>query len=315
MALLSNGTVMTWGDNRLGELGNGTAGEPSDIPVPVSDLGEVKGISAGGSHDLAYSEPLPIVTGVSPATGSSAGGTEVTIAGSNFEGATSVKFGANSATKFTVRSSDSIIAVSPAGAVGAVNVTVTTPTGVSATGGDDRFSYVPPPTVTKLSAKDGPATGGTPVTITGSNFEEATSVRFGATKAKSFTVLSSTSIAAESPAGAGTVDVTVTTPGGTSAISKHDEFEFTPAVESVAPDSGSTAGRTSVTITGAGFALGTGATTFKFGSKKATEVDCTSNTSCTLVTPANRAGTVAVTAEVGKLKSPGNPPGDQFTYE
>jgi hypothetical protein len=111
------------------------------------------------------------------------------------------------------------------------------------------------------------------------------------------------------------VEVTVTTPGGTSASSKHDQFEFKPAVEGLAPDRGSKAGGTSVTISGDGFAVGEGATTFKFGSKQATEVDCESTTSCTLVAPANKAGSVEVTAEVGKLKSPHNPPGDQFTYE
>ena len=51
------------------------------------------------------------------------------------------------------------------------------------------------------------------MTITGTNFTGATAVKFGATNAASFTVNSATSITATSPAGSGTVDVTVTTVG------------------------------------------------------------------------------------------------------
>ncbi|MGD0452381.1 MAG: IPT/TIG domain-containing protein [Solirubrobacteraceae bacterium] len=316
LALLSDGTVATWGEDKYGELGNGTSGEPSDVPVAVSALGEVRGIVAGGSHDLAYTEPIPTVTAINPATGGAAGGTSVTIAGSNFEEVASVRFGASSATHFTVNSPTSITAVSPAGTVGTtVNVTVTTPAGTSATVLADRFSYVPAPTVASLSSKGGPGAGGTSVTITGSSFEAVTAVSFGASSAAHFTVNSPTSITAVSPAGAGTVDVTVTAAGGTSAISKHDRFGYTPAVEGVAPGSGPVAGGTSVTITGAGFAVGAGTTTFKFGSKRATAVNCASSTSCTAIAPANNAGTAQVTAAVGKLKSAANPPGDQFTYE
>jgi alpha-tubulin suppressor-like RCC1 family protein len=316
LALLGGGTLMAWGEDRYGELGDGSAGEPSDVPVAVTGLGEVAGIEAGGYHDLVYSEPIPSVSSVSPPTGAEAGGTTVTITGANFEGVTAVRFGASSATRFTVHSPTSITAVSPPGSVGTVNVTVSDPAGTSPPVTADRFSYLPPPTVSKLSAKKGPGAGGTPLTITGTNFTEATAVRFGSTNAKSFTVHSSTSILAESPAGAGTVEVTVTAPGGTSASAKHDVFEYTPAVEGVTPDRGSKAGGESVTITGAGFALGTAATAFKFGSKQATEVNCTSNTTCTLTTPAaKKAGTVTVIATVGKPKSPSNPPGDQFTYE
>jgi alpha-tubulin suppressor-like RCC1 family protein len=315
MALLGNGTVMTWGEDKFGELGDGSAGEASDVPVAVAALSEASGIAAGGDHDLAYSEPIPTVTAVSPKTGSSEGGTPVTITGTNLEGATSVHFGANSAITFTVDSPTSITAVSPAGALGTVNVTVTAAAGTSPTVPADRFSYVPPPTVKKLSVKRATSLGGTTVTITGTRFEEVTAVSFGASGAREFTVDSPTSITAVSPAGAGTVNVTVTTAGGSSPTVKGDEFGFIPVIESVAPGSGATEGGTSVTITGAGFAVGVGTTTFKFKSKLATEVDCTTATSCTAVSPANKAGTVEVIAEVGKLKSAANPPGDSFTYE
>ncbi len=315
MALLGSGAVMTWGEDKFGELGDGVAGEPSDVPVAVTALLEAKAIAAGGSHDLALSEPIPTVTAVSPTVGAGEGGTTVKVTGTNFEDVTSVHFGANSATKFTIDSPTTITAVSPAGALGTVDVTVTVPAGTSPTGPADRFSYVAPPTVKKLSAKKGPGAGGTTVTITGTRFEGITAVRFGASEAREYTVSSPTSITAVSPPGAGAVDVTVTGPGGASVAVKGDKFEFVPAVEGVAPDSGPASGGTSVTITGAGFAVGVNTTAFKFKSKLATEVNCASETSCTAVTPEYKAGTVDVVAEVGKLKSAANPPGDRFTYE
>ena len=109
-------------------------------------------------------------------------------------------------------------------------------------------------------------TGGTTVTITGTVFTGATAVMFGSTAATSYVVNSATSITAVSPAGsAGTVDVTVTTPGGTSAISAADKFTYLaiPTVTGITPAAGPVAGGTTVTVTGTGF---TGATVVKFGS-------------------------------------------------
>lgn len=74
-----------------------------------------------------------------------------------------------------------------------------------------------PPAITGLSPATGPAAGGTPVTISGTGFTGATSVTFGGTAATSVTVVSANSITCTSPAhAAGTVDVVVTTPKGTS---------------------------------------------------------------------------------------------------
>ena len=86
-------------------------------------------------------EATPTVTGISPASGPAAGGTVVTITGTNFTGATSVSFGGASAS-FTVNSATSIIATSPAG-TGTVDVVVTNSSGSSATSAADRFTYIP----------------------------------------------------------------------------------------------------------------------------------------------------------------------------
>ena len=80
--------------------------------------------------------------------------------------------------------------------------------------------------VTAVTPSGGPATGGTQVTITGAGFGGVTAVHFGPAAAPAFTVVSGTAITATAPAGRGTVDVTVTTRGGTSAITAADEFTY-----------------------------------------------------------------------------------------
>jgi hypothetical protein len=273
------------------------------------------GTSATKLADQFTYVPPPTVTGVSPSSGPRAGGTSVSVTGTNFTGATAVKFGSAKAKSFTVNSESSITAVSAAGTVGTVDLTVTTPGGTSATGAADQFSYLPPPTVTSVSPKEGPVAGGTEVTITGTNLSEAMAVKFGSAIATIFTVNLDGSITAASPAGpAGMVNVTVTTPNnGISAISTADRFNFVPIVIGMSPNTGSKAGGTSVTVSGSGFALGTSATIFKFGSTNATSVNCTSTTECIVVAPAHAVGKVDVKATVNKVSSP-KEPADQFTY-
>lgn len=97
------------------------------------------------------------------------------------------------------------------------------------------FTSAHPPTVTAVAPATGPTTGGTSVTITGSNFDGASAVKFGSLNATSYTVNSATSITAISPAATATgkVGVTVTSPGGsvaggTSASTEYDVFKYEP---------------------------------------------------------------------------------------
>jgi hypothetical protein len=86
------------------------------------------------------------------------------------------------------------------------------------------------PTVTSISPNNGPAAGGTSVTIKGTGFTFFSStVKFAGVAAGSVTVNSETSITASSPAGSGLVNVTVTTPNGTSASPPADQFAYDPA--------------------------------------------------------------------------------------
>jgi hypothetical protein len=283
-----------------------------DVTVTTSN-----GTSATSAADqFTYSGTVPTVIGASPNSGSTAGGTTVTITGSNFSGATAVKFGGTAAPTFSINpgpvpaAGTVITATSPPGA-GTVDITVTTPGGTSATNMADQFSYTAGPTVTAVSPNAGPVTGNTSVTITGTNFTGTTAVAFGHTAAASFTVNGPNSITAISPAGSGTVNVTVTTPLGTSASSTSDQFSYggSPAVTSVSPNAGPPAGGTTVTITGTNLS---GASAVNFGGAGATSFTVNSATSITATSPPGT-GTVDVTVITPSGTSAGSA-ADRFLY-
>src|SRR5947209_6963156 len=238
--------------------------------------------------DGATAQPTPTVTSLSPSNGSSVGGAQIIVFGTLFTGATAVKFGNTAAASFNVSSDGTaIFAISPAG-TGTVDVTVTTPAGTSAASAASKFTYsAAAPTVASLSPNNASSTGGAQIIIFGTLFTGATAVKFGSTAATSFNVSSDgTAIFAISPAGTGTVDVTVTTPAGTSAASAVSKFTYpaTPTVVGISPNSGPAAGGTSVTITGTNFTVGTPVFVY-FGALLAQFAIVNSPTSITATSP------------------------------
>jgi hypothetical protein len=162
-------------------------------------------------------DPLPSITGFSPASGLP--GTEVTLNGTGFVGITSVRFNGVASPNFTVDSDKKIRAIVPAGATtGKLRLTVKG--GLS--NSEDLFSVLIPPAPPVLDAftpASGPA--GTEVTIKGSGFGGATAVTFNGAPASSFTIDSDAQIRAIVPAGATSGKLVVTTSVGsaTSAAS------------------------------------------------------------------------------------------------
>lgn len=165
------------------------------------------------------STPAPTVSSVSPTSGPASGGTLVTITGTNFAAGASVSFGGTAAGSVNVASSTSITCTTPAHVAGTVNVVVTNSGGQSGTfsNGFTFTSTTPPPSITSVMPTSGPATGGTTVTISGSNFVSGATVTLGGTPATGVSVTSST-ITATTPAhAAGAVNVVVTNPDGQSS--------------------------------------------------------------------------------------------------
>lgn len=172
------------------------------------------------------------------------------------------------------------------------------------------------PAVTGVNPSAGTTAGGTSVTISGTNLSGATAVTFGSA-AGAVTSVSASQIVVTSPAeAAGTVDVLVTTPAGTSAPTPNDQFTFQapstspPTVTGDDPIWGPQAGGTTVAITGTNFI---GATAVKFGSVAATSFTVNSATSITAVSPAGGKITVHVTVTTPAGTS-STSPADQFTY-
>jgi IPT/TIG domain len=100
------------------------------------------GQSGGGGGTCGTSQPS--VTGLAPTGGPTAGGTSVTISGSQFgglSGAAAVKFGATNATSYSVISCATIVALSPAHVAATIDVTVTNTIGTSPTSSADQFTF------------------------------------------------------------------------------------------------------------------------------------------------------------------------------
>lgn len=257
-----------FGVNRLSPQ-DSTSGSWPNGPYTV----HIRAIDAAGNPEFASvsftvnnAAPGPVITSATPANGDIGGTTSVVIAGSGFTGATAVAFGATPAASFTVDSDVQITAVSPAGTVGTVDITVTIPGPLtSPIAAGDQFTYTtttPAPTVTGVAPNTGDIAGATSVVITGTGFSPATAVKFGPTAAASFHVDSATQITAVSPAVAtpGTVPVRVIVGSLRSPLGPADKYTFTttpppglPSVTGVSPSSGDVAGGTSVALTGTGF--------------------------------------------------------------
>ncbi|WP_169813393.1 beta strand repeat-containing protein [Nocardia vaccinii] len=288
---LTGATAVTFGTTAAGSFTVVSATQITAAAPAGTGTVQITVTTAGGvSNGVGYTYvPVPSLTGVSPNSGPPAGGTTVTLTGTNLAGATAVTFGTTAAGSFTAVSATQITATAPAG-TGTVQITVTTAGGVS---NDVGYTYVPVPSLISVSPNQGPTSGGNAVTLTGTNLTNATRVTFGTTAAVSFTVVSATRITAVVPVGgAGAVGVTVVTPGGASTLLSSYFYLNIPALAEAAPTSGPLAGANTVTLTGMNL---TAATTVMFGTTAATSFTVVSATQITATAPAGT-GTVQITA-------------------
>ena len=185
--------------------------------------------------------PTPTITSIEPTTGPLAGGTVVTIDGTNLTDA-SVEFGTVGASTVVVKDPTTLTAKVPRGSEeGKISVSVTTlgGTAIDPTG----FTYtLTAPTIVSITPHTGSVLGGTMVTISGTNLTGAT-VDFASTSATTVVVRGPTSVTVHDPPhSAGTVAVSVTTGGGTATLTT--AFTY---IEATPPDA-----PTGVTATRAG---------------------------------------------------------------
>jgi hypothetical protein len=287
-------------------------------------LGATALLLASLAAGLAIPAPTPVAaanptfSSISPSSGTQAGGTTVTITGTNFFPNVTVYIGAAPATNVQVISSTQITATTPAGFLGAANLLIinSDSSSVTATSAYYFTNDIGALSVTGVDPATGPAAGGTLVTISGTGFQAGATVLFGGVASTSVNLLAASTIWARSPANAsGLTSVTVVNPDGTSATLA-DAFTYGPggtstvAVSSVSPSSGDTAGGTVITVNGAGFS--TSGTTVSVGGNLATNVIVVSGSQLVASTPPGSAGakTVSVTSggQTGTLPS-------GFTYQ
>lgn len=256
-------------------------------------------------------EATPTVTMVSPAVGTTAGGTAVTITGTNFVAPATIFIGDMLATGVTVDSLTQISCTTPSGASGAVDVILQTSDGIIAEL-NNGFQYEGDPSITSLFPSAGNTAGGTSVTISGSSFEAGATVTIGGNPATVNSV-TSTSIVCTTPAGAlGAQTVRVTNPLGLfTDFSSYTYIATTdPAITSVTPSTGTTIGGTEVDIRGTDFQDGA---VVLFGGVPSPTVTTPASTQILATTPPGTAGAVSV--QVMNPDSSGVTANAAFTFE
>ena len=211
---------------------------------------------------LTETSPRPItpspltVASVRPDNGPLAGGTVVTITGTNFIDVTAASVG-GAALQYLIVVSDTLMTgtIPAAGSSGTRDVAVTSTSHGSATC-TACFTYNPLPTVTAVSPDNGPLVGGTAVAITGANFADVTGASIGNAGLQNVIVVNSTKITGTVPASgsSGPQNVAVTsTSRGDGFCAACFTYNPLPTIGGVTPGIGLLSGGTSVTITGTGF--------------------------------------------------------------
>jgi len=284
------------------------------VETPPHDTGLVYIVvnAAGGAitKQEAYTfAGTPTLTVVSPDTGSINGGTTVTITGKNLTGASSVTFNSTAATIVGTPTDTSITAITPAHAAGNATVNVTTFSGAKGYKAKiDAFKFASGPSITSISPLNGTISGGTEVTIRGTNLGSATLVAFGGIPATNWSGMSNdTWIQARSPAStAGAVDISVITPSGSATSPTKFTYIGVPTITSISPAAGMANSTTDVTITGTSF---TGVSSVTFGGAPATNMVFVNDTTINATAPSHVAGAVSV-----QVNTPNGAGFGTFTY-
>jgi hypothetical protein len=209
---LNDTTAVRFGNKPATSVTNVSPTEVTAVSPSGSGSVGITVTTPGGTSNPVpfYYVGAPFKQTIVPSGGSTAGGDTVTITGVGLSSATNVAFGPNNAVP-TVVSDSQLSVTAPAGDAGPVGVTVTTAGG---TNNGLSYTYYAEPTIGAVSPAEGPVSGGTAVTVPGSNLTSTQQVTFGGTPAP-FTVISDSTLSAVTPPGAaGPVDVVVVNNAG-----------------------------------------------------------------------------------------------------
>jgi hypothetical protein len=308
------GTTLTLGGTNFGTTATGLSVTVGGVDCPVSafsqtqvkctlpaGIGQVPVLLTRGtqsSNELVFTYGSPLIASLSPATPSTQGGTVLTVIGSNF-GATSAKVSIDGVTCPVVSQTQTqVLCMLPPGNGGTSTLQLTTPS--DPVGATASLTWAAP-SVASWSPANGPAGGGTTLTLVGSNFGlSPRTVTVGGASCD-VSAQTQTVLKCLTPAGSGPSAVVVQ-PGNVSG----GTFTYdAPFVSSLSPTHGPTAGGTVVTLTGAsltGATLTVGTASVAFQSLH--------DTAATFVMPAGQ-GSVSVVASRGGQSSASS----VFTYD
>ncbi len=150
--------------------------------------------------------------------------------GTGFTPGAKVFFGPTSSPAVTYVSADLLQVAVPAGH-GNIRVVVITAGGRTVAGPAAELTYVPFPTISRLIPASGPIAGGARATIEGAGLAPTDLVRVGSVPVTNFTVEANGDLEIIVPPGKpGSVDISVTTPLGTSKLTPQDRFTYTGTV-------------------------------------------------------------------------------------
>lgn len=259
-------------------------GQGANLPVVVTS-------AQRSSNSVSFSYTPPAITGITPASGPTAGGSLITLTGSNFGTSPVVLFNGASISPSPSSHSQLIFAL-PAGQGASLPVSVSSGGQVSPA---TSFSYGAP-VLTGISAASFPTAGGTPLTLTGSNFGLNPLVRVGTQSAPLVQGASSHSqIVCTLPAGEGTGNAVTVTVAGVESNTLSLDYD-PPEILTISPASGTTGGGTLITLTGRNFGS-SGNVTVGGQSVSFTAGTSYSHTEIVAATPAGQGAGKAVVVE------------------
>ena len=166
------------------------------------------------TYDYTASNP-PTVSAVSPANGPSAGGTAMTITGTDFQPGANAMIGGVALTGVTVTATAISGTTGPHAPNPTNAVVITNPDTQSATC-TCTYSYDPSnaPTVSSIAPQSGATIGGTSVTIAGADFQPGATASLGGVPLTGVTVTATTITGTTGAHAAGSVSIVVTNPDG-----------------------------------------------------------------------------------------------------
>lgn len=236
-----------------------------DVSAPPGPAGVVD-VSVATSEGIALAERAYVYAEaladprelacdtVFPAHGAEAGGTVVSIACAGLAHGAVARFGGALATPLTTDAGAGELRVEVPAGEGVVDVVVTSPYRAVTLRG--AFRYDPPSalSLTAISPRTGPRSGGTRVTLTGRGFAPGATVLIGALPATSVRRVDANTLEATTPAGApGAADVLVRSSGSEAKLPAGFDFAGALAIDLVAPTSAAQSGGTWLRVHGAGF--------------------------------------------------------------